>query len=253
MRAGTTEQEESGSHPLDNAVWHALTGEQHRFAVGDARARRFAPALAPFAGMPDRSPAAFDALHGLIAAHGPAALVTPDEIPTPTGFSVIRRAMLHQMIWRGTLDRVHPLEHVRLTAADVPEMLELIAATEPGPFGPRTVEFGGYIGVRRQGRLVAMAGQRLRVDGHAEISAVCVDAAFRGQGLAAGLIRSLIAAIRARAETPFLHVLTSNQGAIERYRALGFETRRDMHLLVLGREEIGTVQRSGQVAPVHRP
>ncbi|KVL54881.1 GNAT family N-acetyltransferase [Burkholderia territorii] len=253
MRAGTTEQEESGSHPLDNAVWHALTGEQHRFAVGDARARRFAPALAPFAGMPDRSPAAFDALHGLIAAHGPAALVTPDEIPTPTGFSVIRRAVLHQMIWRGTLDRVHPLEHVRLTAADVPEMLELIAATEPGPFGPRTVEFGGYIGVRRQGRLVAMAGQRLRVDGHAEISAVCVDAAFRGQGLAAGLIRSLIVAIRARAETPFLHVLTSNQGAIERYRALGFETRRDMHLLVLGREEIGTVQRSGQVAPVHRP
>ncbi|HDR8858789.1 TPA: GNAT family N-acetyltransferase [Burkholderia territorii] len=253
MRAGTTEQEESGSHPLDNAVWHALTGEQHRFAVGDARARRFAPGLAPFAGMPDRSPAAFDALHGLIDAHGPAALVTPDEIPTPTGFSVIRRAVLHQMIWRGTLDRMHPLEHVRLTAADVPEMLELIAATEPGPFGPRTVEFGGYIGVRRQGRLVAMAGQRLRVDGHAEISAVCVDAAFRGQGLAAGLIRSLIAAIRARAETPFLHVLTSNQGAIERYRALGFETRRDMHLLVLGREEIGTVQRSGQVAPVHRP
>ncbi|KWA00681.1 GNAT family N-acetyltransferase [Burkholderia territorii] len=253
MRAGTTEQEESGSHPLDNAVWHALTGEQHRFAVGDARARRFAPALAPFAGMPDRSPAAFDALHGLIATHGPAALVTPDEIPTPTGFSVIRRAVLHQMIWRGTLDGVHPLEHVRLTAADVPEMLELIAATEPGPFGPRTVEFGGYIGVRRQGRLVAMAGQRLRVDGHAEISAVCVDAAFRGQGLAAGLIRSLIAAIRARAETPFLHVLTSNQGAIERYRALGFETRRDMHLLVLGREVTGTVQRSGQVAPVHRP
>ncbi|KVV45128.1 hypothetical protein WT27_07460 [Burkholderia territorii] len=253
MREETTEQEESGSHPLDNAVWHALTGEQQRFALGDARARRFAPALAPFAGMPDRSPAAFDALRELIAAHGPAALVTPDEIPTPTGFSVIRRATLHQMIWRGTLAGVHPLEHVRLTGADVPEMLELIAATEPGPFGPRTVEFGGYVGVRRQGRLVAMAGQRLRVGGHAEISAVCVDAAFRGQGLAAGLIRSLIAVIRARTETPFLHVLTSNRGAIERYRALGFETRRDMHLLVLGRDETGTVRPSGQVAPVHRP
>ncbi|KUY76023.1 GNAT family N-acetyltransferase [Burkholderia sp. RF4-BP95] len=242
MLEPTTEQEEGGSHPLDNAVWRALTGEQHRFALGDALARRFPPALAPFAGMADRSPTAFDALHGLIDAHGPAALVTPDEIPTPAGFSVVWRAMLHQMVWQGTLDGAPALEHVRLTEADVPEMLELIAATEPGPFGPRTVEFGGYIGVRRQGRLVAMAGQRLRAGGHAEISAVCVDAAFRGQGLAAGLIRSLVATIRARAETPFLHVLTSNHGAIERYRALGFVTRRDMHLLVLGPEETGTGQ-----------
>ena len=247
MREGTTEQEGGGSHPLDNAVWHALTGEQHRFALGDLLARRFPPALAPFAGMADRSPTAFDALGGLIDAHGPAALVTPDEIPTPPGFSVVWRAMLHQMIWQGTLDGAPALEHVRLTEADVPEMLELIAATEPGPFGTRTVEFGGYIGVRRQGRLVAMAGQRLRAGGHAEISAVCVDAAFRGQGLAAGLIRSLVATILARAETPFLHVLTSNHGAIERYRALGFVTRRDMHLLVLGREETGTGQ------PARRP
>ncbi|RQS20252.1 GNAT family N-acetyltransferase [Burkholderia sp. Bp8998] len=242
MREATTGQEKGGSHPLDNAVWHALAGAQHRFALGDALARRFPPAIAPFAGMADRSPAAFDALRGLIDAHGPAALVTPDEIPTPAGSSVVRRAMLHQMIWQGTLGDAHPLEHVRLTEADVPEMLELIAATEPGPFGPRTIEFGGYIGVRRQDRLVAMAGQRMRAGGHAEISAVCVDPAFRGQGLAAGLIRSLIATLRAGAETPFLHVLTSNHAAIERYRTLGFVMRRDMHLLVLGREETGTGQ-----------
>ena len=246
MREATTGHEEGGSHPLDNVVWNALAGEQHRFALGDALARRFPPALAPFAGMAERSAGAFDALRGLIDAHGPAALVTPDEIPTPAGCSVVRRAVLHQMIWRGTLDDAHPLEHVRLTDADVPEMLELIAATEPGPFGTRTIEFGGYIGVRRQGRLVAMVGQRLKAGDHAEISAVCVDAAFRGQGLAAGLIRSLIATILARAETPFLHVLTSNHAAIERYRALGFAMRRDMHLLVLGREGGPTEQPGSQ-------
>jgi len=242
MREATTGQEESGSHPLDNAVWNALTGEQHRFALGDERARRFPPALAPFAGMADRSVAAFDTLRGLIDAHGPASLVTPDEIRTPAGFSVVWRAMLHQMIWQGTFDDVNHLDVVPLTEADVPAMLELIAATQPGPFGPRTIEFGGYLGVRRQGRLVAMAGQRLRAGGHAEISAVCVDSAFRGQGLAAGLIRSLIATIRAGGETPFLHVLSTNRVAIERYLALGFVIRRDMHLLVLGREETGTGQ-----------
>ncbi|HKT65746.1 MAG TPA: GNAT family N-acetyltransferase [Burkholderia sp.] len=242
MREAMTGQEASGAHPLDNAVWNALTGEQHRFALGDERARRFPPALAPFAGMADRSVAAFDALRALLDAHGPASLVTPDEIPTPAGFSVVWRATLHQMIWQGMLDDVNHLDVVPLTEADVPDMLELIAATEPGPFGPRTVEFGGYLGVRRQGRLVAMAGQRLKAGGHVEISAVCVDAAFRGQGLAAGLIRSLIATLRARGETPFLHVLSTNHVAIERYLALGFVMRRDMHLLVLGREDAGTRQ-----------
>lgn len=242
MREATTGYEAGGSHPLDNAVWHALAGEQHRLALGNERARRFPPTLAPFAGLADRSPAAFDALRGLVDAHGPVSLVTPDEIPTPAGFSVVRRAVLHQMIWQGTLDDAQPLEHVRLTGTDVPEMLELIAATEPGPFGPRTVEFGGYLGVRREGRLVAMAGQRLRAAGHTEISAVCVDPAFRGQGLAAGLIRSLITTIRARAETPLLHVLSSNHVAIERYLTLGFTMRRDMQLLVLGPEETGTGQ-----------
>lgn len=242
MREATAAHETGGTHPLDNAIWHALAGEQHHFALGDERARRFPPALAPFAGLADRSPAAFDALRELIDAHGPASLVTPDEIPTPPRFFVVWRAMLHQMTWHGTLDdaQARAFEHVLLTEADVPDMLELIAATEPGPFGTRTVEFGGFIGVRRQGRLVAMAGQRLRAGGHTEISAVCVAPAFRGQGLAAGLIRSLIATIRARSETPFLHVLASNHGAIERYRALGFVLRRDMHLLVLGREDTGS-------------
>lgn len=237
MLEATTGPAADAPHPLDNAVWNALAGEQRHFALGDDRALRFPPTVAPFAGLAERSAAAFEALRGLIDAHGPAALVTPDEIPTPAGFSVVWRAVLHQMVWQGTLDDAHPFEHVPLTEADVPEMLELIAATEPGPFGPRTIELGGYIGVRREGRLVAMSGQRLRAGGHVEISAVCVDPAFRGQGLAAGLIRSLIATLRARGETPFLHVLSSNRVAIERYLALGFVTRRDMSLLVLGSAE----------------
>ncbi|WP_321860806.1 GNAT family N-acetyltransferase [Burkholderia cenocepacia] len=221
-------------HVLDRVVWNALTGRQRRFALGDGRALRFPTAIAPFAAIDDTSPASFDALCALIAAHGPAALVTPDEIEPPAGLSVIRRATLLQMTWQRTFDPIHESEQVSLGEADVPDMLALTAAAQPGPFGPRTFELGHYIGVRRDGRLAAMAGQRMQVDGYTEISAVCVDAAFRRQGLAARLIRSLIATIDARAETPFLHVLTTNQVAIERYLALGFVVRREMHLLVLG-------------------
>jgi predicted GNAT family acetyltransferase len=117
---------------------------------------------------------------------------------------------------------------VRLGDADIPEMVDLVARTEPGPFAPRTVDFGGYLGVRVNGTLVAMAGQRLRVPGHTEVSAVCTLASFRGRGLAGWLSSAVAAEIRARGDVPFLHALVSNAGAIRLYRALGFEHRRDM-------------------------
>jgi predicted GNAT family acetyltransferase len=224
----------SGTHPLDELTWKALTGRQSRFAVGNERVVRFEAAVAPFAAMVDTSPASFDALRGLIKEHGPAALSTVERIEAPAGFSILRQDMLLQMVWQGEPDPATALEYVRLAADDVPQMVALTTATEPGPFGPRTFELGDYLGVRREGTLAAMAGERLKIDGYTEISAVCVDPAFRGQGLATGLMKRLIAAICARGEKPFLHVLASNHGALGIYRAMGFAERRQMHLLVLG-------------------
>ncbi|MBN3786721.1 GNAT family N-acetyltransferase [Burkholderia sp. Ac-20353] len=220
------------AHPLDTVVWNALTSQQSRFALGDARALRFPAAIAPFAAVADDTPASFAALRTLMDAQGPVALVTPREMAPPAGFAVMRRATLLQMIWQGESVPTVATEHVRLTDADVPEMLALVAAAQPGPFGARTIELGDYFGVRRQGKLAAMAGERMRLDGLTEISAVCVDAAFRGQGLAADLMKRLIVTIRARGETPFLHVLASNHAAIALYRTLGFVDRRAMHLAV---------------------
>ena len=234
MSEAAARKDTSSAHPLDDVVWNALTSKQRRFAFGDDRALRFPAAIARFAAMADASPASFEALRRLIEAHGPVALVTSSEVLPPDGFSVITHTTLLQMIWQGKLDPTSAPEHVRLAERDVPEMVALTTATQPGPFGPRTIELGDYLGVRRQGKLAAMAGERMRLDGYTEISAVCVDAAFRGQGHAAGLTRLLIAAIRARAETPFLHVFKLNHAAIALYRTLGFVERREMHLTVLG-------------------
>ena len=120
------------------------------------------------------------------------------------------------------------MEAVRLTAADVPEMLDLIARTRPGPFRPRTIEMGVYLGIRRDGRLVAMAGERLHPPGWTEISAVCTDPAFRRRGLATRLVRAVAAGIRARGETPFLHAAADNTEAIRLYESLGFRLRREV-------------------------
>ncbi|SIT45847.1 GCN5-related N-acetyltransferase [Paraburkholderia piptadeniae] len=235
MSEAEVKRKESGVHPLDDVVWNALVATHRRFALGDGGAIRYPTDVAPFAAMGGYSPESFAALRSLIEAQGPVALVTTDELVPPSGFSVTKRAVVLQMIWQGMLDRQDELQHVRLAVADVPEMLALITATEPGPFGPRTIELGSYFGIRTQDKLVAMAGERMRLDGFTEISAVCVDAAFRGRGYAAGLMRLLISAITARGETPFLHVFTSNRTAISLYRTLGFVDRREMHLTVLDR------------------
>lgn len=228
------------AHPLDHVIWHALTGMQKSFAEGNERARRYPAAVAPFAATIDLEPPSFLSLAALISARDDRiALFTPAKIKPLSPFLVLRREDVDQMVLADASACGPPTEagFSVLGRTDVPEMLALASATQPGPFGSRTIELGAYLGVRRGGVLVAMAGERMRLDGFTEISAVCVDAAYRKQGIAAGLVRALIASIRARSETPFLHVFSSNSQAIALYRKLGFVLRRQLHLAVLGLDD----------------
>lgn len=226
-------------HPLDNVIWHALTTVHARFAQGNARARRYVAPIAPFGASIDLEVSSLQSLVTLIQPEDRLALFTPIEVMPPPGLSVIRRAAVDQMILKephaSATEPAGPIAD--LGAGDVPEMLELVRATQPGPFGPRTIELGKYIGVRWHGGLVAMAGERLRIDGYTEISAVCVHPAHRGHGFASNLVRTLVAVIAARSDFPFLHVFSTNHAAIALYHKLGFTLRRRMHLAVLGRPE----------------
>jgi predicted GNAT family acetyltransferase len=117
-------------------------------------------------------------------------------------------------------------EAVVLDVSDVPDMLALVDRTKPGPFLPRTIELGTYLGIRRGGALIAMAGERLHPPGWTEISAVCTDEDYRGRGLGTRLVLAVAAGIRARGEVPFLHAAATNTNAIRLYESLGFVLRR---------------------------
>jgi ribosomal protein S18 acetylase RimI-like enzyme len=232
-------QSEPHPHPLDTVLWRALTSVQASLAEGGERARRYPAAIAPFAATVDTEAPSFRSLLALVGRDDQVALFTTEEVEPPSTFSVVRRDAVDQMVLEDAGDCAAQPEAaiVALGVADVPEMLALTSVTQPGPFGPRTIELGHYIGIRRRGVLVAMAGERMRLDGFTEISAVCVEPTYRGQGFAVDLVRSLVSLIAARSEIPFLHVFSSNHAAIALYRRLGFTLRRRMHLAVLVRAE----------------
>jgi predicted GNAT family acetyltransferase len=116
---------------------------------------------------------------------------------------------------------------------DSSEMIELTSLTKPGPFGTRTHELGNYLGIRREGKLVAMAGERLKVPGYTEVSAVCTHPDHTGNGYARVLMMEIVRRIRDRGETPFLHVRGDNARAIDLYKLLGFHERKFGHFAVL--------------------
>jgi ribosomal protein S18 acetylase RimI-like enzyme len=211
-------------HILDNPVWGALTGPQADLAERYGRSARFPADVSPFSAVDDPAdPAAWRDLAELAEPDYEPLLAAPG-LTTPPGWVLaggVPGVQLTGTGVRGAADR----EALVLTADDVPEMLGLVQRTRPGPFGKRTPELGTYLGIRRGGALVAMAGERMRLDGWTEISAVCTDPAYRGAGLASRLIGAVAAGIRARGDVPFLHTGQDNAGAIRLYENLGFEVR----------------------------
>ncbi|WP_433831967.1 GNAT family N-acetyltransferase [Actinoplanes sp. CA-015351] len=211
---------------LDNPAWSALRGAHARFAVRHGRAARYQSDVAPFHALSDPAdPSAWDDLAFLVEPGASVTIAGAGGVAYP-GWEVAGSVAGVQFVDVSLAAASYP-EALRLGAPDVPEILDLIARTRPGPYLQRTVELGVYLGLRSpSGALIAMAGERLHPAGWTEISAVCTDPAHRGQGLATRLIRAVAAGIRARGETPFLHTSAANVNAIRLYESIGFELRK---------------------------
>lgn len=219
---------------LDNPIWHALSTMHSSLCEGDDNAKRYPPAVTPLGATRDQSEDSYQSLLRLLPPEGAVGVFLDADPALPKGWTLLHHGLIQQMVWHAG-PKMKDCRAQKLNASNIDEMLALVELTKPGPFGRRTTEMGRYLGIHKDGRLVAMAGERLRMPGYTEISAVCTHPEHRGNGYATLLVSALVDQITERNEIPFLHVAAENVSAIRVYDKLGFTTRRVIHLLVLKR------------------
>jgi GNAT superfamily N-acetyltransferase len=221
---------------LNNPIWHSLVTRHAHLALGEhagnGLARRFPSDIGPLSGLQEQTPEAYADLASIVPA-GDIAILFLEEVPqVPSGWETLRGGTLVQMICP-TIPAAVEGAILTLGSADTAEMIALAELTEPGPFRQNTWKLGGFLGIRVDGRLAAMAGQRLSPTGFSEVSAVCTHPDFRGRGYAGVLVAAVARNICLDGRVPFLTALESNTGAIRIYQQVGFVLRRTFHLAVL--------------------
>jgi predicted GNAT family acetyltransferase len=220
---------------LDRPVWASLSHQPH-WSLGDGRARRFKPDINRFAATPDESTSSLCALASLVAPGDDVVyLAQVPPVVVPPGLECVKQAPGVQMVAARLLE-VDPDAQL-LNDADAGDMLQLATLTEPGPFLARTHTMGRFVGIRMDGRLAAMAGERMRFPGHVEVSGVCTHPDFRGRGLARRLSAAVTAEIQRRGDQPFLHAWATNAAAIALYESLGYVARASVNIAVLKRRQ----------------
>ena len=207
---------------LDNIFWNTLSGPHFHLSSGTDQARRYAQGYSPIVGFPDPQQPDFEALKPFCQS-GERLYCDAWSGPAPDGWHIEAESTMFRMVWDGAMPELDEApDAIPLGTDDAARALELAVLTRPGPFGPRTIELGEYFGYFDNGRLIAMAGERMAAPGLREISGVCTRPGYEGRGYARRLMLKLIRRQLLRGETPFLHVMRANEAAHKLYRRMGF-------------------------------
>lgn len=220
---------------LDNPVWTSLTTRHAAIAKGDSHVKRYLPDIVPFIASVDDSGAHDRSMADLVGADERLIVLQSAERPLDRSLQVVSRTVAVQMVAVADMPAFDEQRIVPLAESDSADMLALASLTRPGPFSLKAQSLGQFWGVKQNGRLVAMAGQRLAQPGYVELSGVCVHPDIQGQGLGRLVSRYVAGRIGATGDLPYLHCYATNASAIALYRSIGFEIRCELHVTVIAR------------------
>lgn len=219
--------------PLDNPVWEALGSQQIHFNAGNELIKYFPANVSPFVGLQHWNESDLQQLNQHLPADRSFSVMIAKEVKLPAAVDIVFTTPLYQLYCPMLKPFSNPgIAFRKLAEADVAQMLELTELTKPGPFYERTIDFGNYAGIFHNHQLVAMAGERLKVNGYTEVSAICTHPDFLGKGYASFLLSKVSEQIISEGSIPFLHVRTDNNRAIEVYKKLGFQIRADVYFAI---------------------
>jgi predicted GNAT family acetyltransferase len=224
------------SHCLDRPVWAALTHGHAPVAVGGAQARRYPAEISPFAAAIDDSPESMAALAALAQPGESMLLMQAGEVTVPPRLLMRKQAQAVQMLAEKTALHVTDAQIQLLGVDDAEAMFALADLTKPGPFSLQAQTLGRFWGIKADGQLIAMGGERLNGPGFRELSGLCTHPDHQGQGLGRRLLAFVAAQIAQRGETAFLHAYAANTHAIRLYESVGFRHRCAMTVAVVEAE-----------------
>lgn len=223
---------------LANPVWQALNTVQQHMNAGTEQLAYYAADIAPFAGMNNWDETSIRFFEHSLPSGRRFSLMQEENVALPASLQLHFSVPLYQMVCVAFQPSFQHHILQPLTEAHVPQMLELTSLTKPGPFFTHTLQFGGYIGVFDGERLVAMGGERLKVPGFTEVSAICTHPQYRAQQMAKHILSALCQRILQRGEIPFLHSLTTNESALNVYQQLGFRPNRTIFYAMLEKPQV---------------
>jgi len=220
-------------------IWNAITTGNNDIAIVDADVGCYLPDIAPFAGMKVFNNVNLKKLYEFIPANSSVAISSLNKMDhDESRWKLLQPMDVTQMVYEHSVNTFTTKNSsliVPLSEEHVPRMMELTALTRPGPFLQRTIRFKNYFGIFIEGRLAAMTGQRMHPRPYMEVSAVCTHPDFRGLGYAKSLMLHVMKIILDNSFTPFLHVLSNNSNAIELYKTIGFQLRKQIFVDVVRR------------------
>ena len=220
-----------------NPVWSALHTKHRHFALTAGDACRYPADVAPFAAVASPSADALLQLHSLLAP-GESVWIVGESHPQPAKLAFEQTLLCLQMVLPAEIvPPASTIEILPLSNDHAPEMVALTDLAFPGFFRSRTCEMGSYFGIRSNGQLIAMGGERLTLEGYPEISGICTHPDHRGKGYAESLIWHLARNHRREGLVSWLHVSATNQRAIDLYRRMGFTEVRTVTLNLVSRED----------------
>lgn len=162
-------------------------------------------------------------------------VIAPNPLEATHELEVLQVKPVLQMVATRLAAPDHAVSASKLGVADFPKMLALVDIARPGPLGERAMQLGNFRGIFDGEELVAMAGERLRLDGYVEVASVCTHPAYRGRGYARAVVWAIAQGIVESGSVPFLGVDDDNTPAIRLYEQLGFVARSTFYLTLVRR------------------